>query len=97
MFFKKGLRDPSLIRKLAMKNSRTSEAMFDIANKYALVEEVTLNTRNRRRKRTWAMQTSLACPTAMTRRGKQIVPSMRWNGRDATRSTSSSWVNLKAS
>jgi hypothetical protein len=43
------------------------------------------------------MQTSLACPTAMTRRGKQIVPSMRWNGRDATRSTSSSRVNLKAS
>jgi hypothetical protein len=28
MFFRKGLRDPSLIRKLTMKNPRTSEAMF---------------------------------------------------------------------
>jgi hypothetical protein len=36
MFFKKGLRDSSLIRKLAMKNPRTSEEMFSIANKYAL-------------------------------------------------------------
>jgi hypothetical protein len=45
MFFKKGLRDPSLFRKLTMKNSRTSEAMFAIANKYALAEEVTLDIR----------------------------------------------------
>jgi hypothetical protein len=45
MFFKKGLRDPSLIRKLIMKNPRTSEAMFTIANKYALAEEATLDTR----------------------------------------------------
>jgi hypothetical protein len=28
-----------------MKNPRTSEQTFSIANKYALVEEVTLNTR----------------------------------------------------
>jgi hypothetical protein len=28
MFFKKGLRDPSLIRKLTMKNSRTLEAII---------------------------------------------------------------------
>jgi hypothetical protein len=28
-----------------MKNPRTSEAMFAIANKYALAEEATLNTR----------------------------------------------------
>jgi hypothetical protein len=35
MFFKKGLRDPSLVRKLAMKNPRTSEAMFAIGNMYA--------------------------------------------------------------
>jgi hypothetical protein len=45
MFFKKGLRDPSLIRKLTMKNSRTSQAMFAIANKYALAEGVTLDIR----------------------------------------------------
>jgi hypothetical protein len=45
MFFKKGLRDPSLICKLTMKNPRTSEAMFVIANKYALAEEATLNTK----------------------------------------------------
>jgi hypothetical protein len=45
MFFKKGLRDPVLIRKLTMKKPRTSKAMFTIANKYALDEEATLDTR----------------------------------------------------
>jgi hypothetical protein len=45
MFFKKGFRDSSLIRKLTMKKPRTLEAMFAIANKYTLAEEVTLNTR----------------------------------------------------
>jgi hypothetical protein len=49
MFFKKGLRDPSLIRKLTKKNPRMSEAMFSIANKYALTEEVTLNTREQKK------------------------------------------------
>jgi hypothetical protein len=44
MFLKKGLRDLSLICKLSMKNPRTSRDMFAIANKYALVEEATLNT-----------------------------------------------------
>jgi hypothetical protein len=51
MFFKKGLRDPSLIRKHAMKNPRTSEAMFAIANKYALAEEVTLVTREQKKEK----------------------------------------------
>jgi hypothetical protein len=46
MFFKKGLRDSSLIHKLAMKIPRTSEEMLVIANKYALVEEVTLDNRD---------------------------------------------------
>jgi hypothetical protein len=32
MFFKKGLRDPSLIQKLAVKNPRTSEEMLAITN-----------------------------------------------------------------
>jgi hypothetical protein len=45
MFFKKGLRDPSLIRKLTMKNPRTSEAMIFITHKYALAEEATLDTK----------------------------------------------------
>jgi hypothetical protein len=51
MFFKKGLRDPSLIRKLAMKNPRTSEAMFAIVNKYALVDEVTPDTREQNKEK----------------------------------------------
>jgi hypothetical protein len=51
MLFKKGLRDPSLSRKLAMKNPRMSEAMFAIANKYALAEEVTLDTREQKKKK----------------------------------------------
>jgi hypothetical protein len=45
MFFKKGLMDPSLIHKVIMKNPRTSEEMFTIANKYALAEDATLDTR----------------------------------------------------
>jgi hypothetical protein len=45
MFFKRGLREPSLIQKVAMKNPKTSEGMFYITNRYALAEEVTLNTR----------------------------------------------------
>jgi hypothetical protein len=51
MFFKKGLRDPSLICKLAMKNPRTSEAMFAIANMYALDKEVTLDTREQKKEK----------------------------------------------
>jgi hypothetical protein len=49
MFFKKGLRDSLLICKLTMKNSRTSEQMLAIANKYTLVEEVTLDTREHKK------------------------------------------------
>jgi hypothetical protein len=45
MFFKKGLWDSSLIHKLTMKNPRTSEEMFAITNRYALAEEVTLDTK----------------------------------------------------
>jgi hypothetical protein len=45
MFFKKGLKEPSLIQKLAMKNPRTSEEMFYVTNRYALAEEVTLDSR----------------------------------------------------
>jgi hypothetical protein len=45
MFFKKGLMSSSLICKLTTKNPRTSEEMLAITNKYALAEEVTLDTR----------------------------------------------------
>jgi hypothetical protein len=45
MFFKKGLKEPSLIQKLAMKNPRMSEEMFYVTNRYALAEEVTLDSR----------------------------------------------------
>jgi hypothetical protein len=48
MFFKKGLRDSSPIWNLAMKNHRTSEVMFSIANRYALAEEATLDTREQK-------------------------------------------------
>jgi hypothetical protein len=51
IFFKKGLRDMSLIRKLTMKNPRTSKAMFTIANKYALAEEATLDTREQKKEK----------------------------------------------
>jgi hypothetical protein len=44
MFFKKGLKDSTLIRKLAMKNLKTSEEMFTIANMYAPTEEATFET-----------------------------------------------------
>jgi hypothetical protein len=36
MFFKKGLRNSSLIGELTMKNPRTTEKMLAIANKYTL-------------------------------------------------------------
>jgi hypothetical protein len=46
MFFKKWLRDSSLIHKLTMKNPRTSEEMLAITNKYTLAEEVTFDNRD---------------------------------------------------
>jgi hypothetical protein len=49
MFFKKGLRDSSLICKLTMKNPRTLEQMLAIANKYTLTEEATLDTREQKK------------------------------------------------
>jgi hypothetical protein len=51
MFFKEGLRDLSLIRKLTMKTPRTSEAMFTITNKYTLAKEVTLDTREQKKEK----------------------------------------------
>jgi hypothetical protein len=50
MFFKKGLRDSSLIHKLTMKNPRMSEEMLAITNKYALAKE-TLDTREQKKEK----------------------------------------------
>jgi hypothetical protein len=49
MFFKKGLRDLSLIHKLAMKNRMMLEEILAITNKYALAEEVTLDAREQKK------------------------------------------------
>jgi hypothetical protein len=51
LFLKKGLRDPSLIRKLIMKNPKISEAMFAITNKYALPKEATLDAREQKKEK----------------------------------------------
>jgi hypothetical protein len=51
MFFKKRLRDSSLILNLTMKNPKMSEVMLAIANKYALAEEATLNTRGQKKEK----------------------------------------------
>jgi hypothetical protein len=40
------MRDSSLIHMLTIKNPRTSKEMLAIANKYALVEEATLDNRD---------------------------------------------------
>jgi hypothetical protein len=45
MFFKKWLRDPYLIYKLAMENPRLLKEMLAIANEYALTEEATLDNK----------------------------------------------------
>jgi hypothetical protein len=47
-FFKKGLRESSLIRKLTMKNPMTSKEMLAITNKYILAKEVTLNNKEQK-------------------------------------------------
>jgi hypothetical protein len=51
MFFKKGLRDSSLIWNLAMKNPRTLEEILAIANKYDLEEEATLDNREQKKEK----------------------------------------------
>jgi DNA-binding transcriptional regulator PaaX len=51
MFFKKRLMDSSLIRKLTMKNPKTSEEILAITNKYAMAEELTLDTREQKKEK----------------------------------------------
>jgi hypothetical protein len=45
MFFKKGLKDSTLIHMLAIKNLSTLEEILAITNKYAMAEEATLDTK----------------------------------------------------
>jgi hypothetical protein len=97
MFFKKGLRDPTLIQKLTMKNPITSEVMLAITNRYALAEEVTLDTREQMKEKDSGHVDQTSSSKGTTRRAKRIIPAMWWNGRDATRSTGPSRGNLKAS
>jgi hypothetical protein len=68
-----------------MKNPKMSEAIFAFTNRYALAEEATLNTTEQKKEKDPSH--SLAHPRAMKRRGKRIIPSMRWNGHEATSST----------
>jgi hypothetical protein len=51
MFFRKGLRDPTLIHKLTLKIPRMLEAIFAIANKHALAKEATLDTREQKKEK----------------------------------------------
>jgi hypothetical protein len=56
-----------------------------------------LTQENIRRRRSQATRTNLAHPRAITRRGKQSIPSTWWNNRNTTRSTGPGQVNLNAS
>jgi hypothetical protein len=51
MFFEKQLRDSSLIHMLAIKNPKTWEDMFAIANKYTLAKESIFNTREQKKQK----------------------------------------------
>jgi hypothetical protein len=51
MFFMKGLRDSSLIRKLAMKNPKMSKEMLAITNKYAMAEEAALDNKEQKKEK----------------------------------------------
>jgi hypothetical protein len=68
MFFKKGLKDSSLIYKLTMKNPRISEEMLAIANKYVLTG---IPTETLARIRSWVSRTNPAHPRAVRRRGSR--------------------------
>jgi hypothetical protein len=74
MLFKKGLRNSSLIQKLTMKNPRTLEQMFSIANRYALAEVATFDTREQKKES--GTRISLPHPRATIRRENRTVLSM---------------------
>jgi hypothetical protein len=94
IFFKKRLRDSSLIHKLTMKNPRTLEQMLLSPTSIAWLRRQPSILESRRSQ---AARTSLARPRATTRRGKWTILSTQWSGHDSTRSIGPNRVNLKAS
>jgi hypothetical protein len=51
MFFKKGLRDSSLTRKLAMKTPGRQKKCSPLLHKYALVKEVTIDAKEQKKEK----------------------------------------------
>jgi hypothetical protein len=80
MFFNKGLRDSVLIRKLAIKNPRTSKEMLDISNKYALAEEATLGSRESKKdkKPSQSSQLGTSKPNDKKRKPERLVANVEW-------------------
>jgi antitoxin component of MazEF toxin-antitoxin module len=75
MFFKKRLKDSSLIQMLTMKNPRMSEQMFSIANRYALAEEATPDNREQKKESGHLDQPSSS--KGKTKRENRTAPSMQ--------------------
>jgi hypothetical protein len=80
-----------MICKLAMKNPRTLEEMFAIANKYALAEEATLDTREQKKEKESG---HMDPPSSSKDHNKKRAADSSINV-DAIRSTSPGRVNLK--
>jgi hypothetical protein len=84
MFFKKGLNDSALIRKLAMKNLRTSEEMLTIANKYALAEEATFDNKEAKRDKKPSHSDRPGTSRSNDKKGNPTALCPMWSGRYAT-------------
>jgi hypothetical protein len=78
MFFRKGLREPSLIQKLAMKNPRMSKEMFYITNRYTMVEEVTLDNREQNKELGHTDQPSSPKGHNKNRKADRSVNTVEW-------------------
>jgi hypothetical protein len=78
MFFKKGLRDSSLIQKLTMKNPRMSEQMFSITNRYTLAEEATLDIREQKKESAHPDQPSASISHDKKRKPDHSVNALEW-------------------
>jgi hypothetical protein len=95
MFFKKGLRDSSIIRKITMKTLGRQNRCFPspIGMPWLRMRPSTQESR----RRSWVTQISLAHPRATIRTESRIVLSMRSNDLVVIRSTGPGRVNLKPS
>jgi hypothetical protein len=78
MFFQKGLRDSTLIRKLAMKEPRMSEQMFSITNRYVLAKEATLNTREQKKESSHPDQPSSSKGHNKKKKPNRSVNAVEW-------------------